>query len=80
MRRWLITFMLACLLSIAFVLALLWAFNGFEGLGIGLWGTVALAGGIVCTSALGVTLMALIFASDRSDKDSEVQQLKPEKR
>jgi len=75
MRRWLLTFLLSCVLSIAFVLAALWAFNGFQGLGIGLWGSVALAGGVVFTSALGVALMALVFASDRSERDSEVQKL-----
>jgi len=74
MRRWLMTFLLACVLAIAFVLAALWAFNGFHGLGIGLWGTVALVCGVVFTSALGVALMALVFASDRSDQDREVQQ------
>ncbi|HUI18923.1 MAG TPA: hypothetical protein VL244_14735 [Alphaproteobacteria bacterium] len=80
MRRWLITFLLACVLSIAFVLAVLWAFNGFQGLGIGVWGTVALVGGVVCTTALGVGLMALVFASDRSDRDAEVQHLELRKR
>jgi len=79
-QRWLITFTLACVLSIAFVLLALWAMNGFAGLGIGLWGAASLAGGIVCTAALGVGLMALVFASDRGDKDAEVhrgQQRKP---
>jgi hypothetical protein len=80
MRRWLTTFLLASVLSIAFVLAALWAFNGFRGLGVGLWGTAALVGGVAFTTALGVGLMALVFASDRSDRDAEVQQFELRKR
>lgn len=72
MRRWLVTFTLASVLSIAVVLLALWALDGFESLGIGLEGTIALMGGITATIALGVALMALVFASDRSDKDEEV--------
>lgn len=75
MRKWLITFVLACLGAVVFVLAALWAFSGFAGLGIGLWGALALAGGIIVTVALGVGLMALIFASDRSDTDAGVGRL-----
>ncbi len=80
MTRWLITFTLACLLAVAGVLLALWAMNGFSGLGIGLWGTMALAGGIAATVALGVGLMALVFASDRSGTDSGVGGTEPGER
>jgi len=75
MRKWLVTFVLGCFAAVVFVLAALWAFSGFAGLGIGLWGALALAGGIIFTVGLGVGLMALIFASDRSNKDEEVGHL-----
>jgi hypothetical protein len=67
--RWIISFAAASIGGITFVLLALWAMNGFEGIGIDTAGTIALAAGILVTSALGVGLMALIFYSVRSDAD-----------
>src|SRR5260221_10983991 len=72
LRRWVTFFVVASLCGIAAVLFLLWAFNGFHGLGIGAAGTVSIVFGIVVTSALGIGLMALIFYSDRSNTDENV--------
>ena len=72
LRRWMTFFVVASLCGIAAVLFLLWAFNGFHGLGIGAAGTVSVVFGIVVASALGVGLMALIFYSDRSNMDEDV--------
>jgi hypothetical protein len=67
--RWMMWFMAACLGGIAAVLALLWAFDGFASLGLGVNGTIALVLGVAATSALGVGLMALSFYSNRSERD-----------
>jgi di/tricarboxylate transporter len=72
LRRWMVIFAVASLCGIAAVLFLLWAFNGFHGLGIGVAGTVFAIFGIVVTSALGVALMGLVFYSDRSNIDEDV--------
>ncbi len=69
--RWVIASAVTALCAIAAVLFLLWAFNGFEGLGIGATGTFALVLGVVCMIALGVALMALIFYSDRINIDED---------
>ncbi|HLI10007.1 MAG TPA: hypothetical protein VKY65_00280 [Alphaproteobacteria bacterium] len=75
MRKWLFTFVLSCALACFGVLFALWAMNGFNGLGIGVQGTVALVLGIAITVAIGITLMSLTFASDRSAKDEQVHHL-----
>lgn len=80
MKKWLIAFTTSCGLCCAGVLLALRAMNGFEGLGLGLEGTVALVLGIVFAVALGVALMAAVFVSDRSDKDEEVHHLDLQKR
>ncbi|HYB09962.1 MAG TPA: hypothetical protein VEJ16_09850 [Alphaproteobacteria bacterium] len=72
MRKWLFTYVLACVGCSAGVLLLFWAMNDFAGLGLDLGGTLAVIFGVTVTVALGITLMALVFASDRSDKDAEV--------
>jgi len=72
MRRWLQTYVIACAVCVIGVLAALWAMNDFDGLGIDLAGTLALILGVTATVALGIVLMALVFASDRSNKDAEV--------
>jgi hypothetical protein len=46
------------------------AFGGFAGLGAG--GVFALIFGIAASLALGIGLMALIFYSNRSDRDEAV--------
>jgi cation transporter-like permease len=71
MRKWVLTFAGSCLLCVLGVLAALWALNGFHGLGLDLPLTIALVAGIVFTVALGVGLMALVFASDRAGRDDE---------
>jgi hypothetical protein len=75
MAKWVRTFVGICLLAILGTLGALWAFNDFHGLGIGVAGTVAAVAGVTVTIALGVGLMALVFASDRSHKDEEVYRL-----
>ncbi|MEI9988093.1 MAG: hypothetical protein WDN69_36310 [Aliidongia sp.] len=55
--------------GIVVALCIVWAFNGFHGLGLDTAGTVALILGVTLTSALGVVLMGLIFYSDRSSAD-----------
>jgi hypothetical protein len=69
--QWLFFFAVTALSAIAAVLLLLWALNGFHGLGLDAAATVALMLGIVVTSALGVALMALVFYSDRSNADED---------
>jgi hypothetical protein len=71
MKRWVITFGGSSLLCVLMVFGALWAFNGFNGLGLSLGLTITLAAGIVITVALGVGLMGLVFASDRSGVDAE---------
>jgi hypothetical protein len=70
--RWVIFFAVMALGGIAIVLLALWVFSGFRDLGLDAAGTVAIVFGILVTSLLGVGLMALIFYSDRSDRDDEV--------
>jgi hypothetical protein len=69
MKKWAVTYAVSCVACVIFVLAALWAFNGFHGLGLDLPLTIALIAGIVLTVALGVGLMALVFASDRGGAD-----------
>lgn len=69
--QWISFFVITALSGIAAVLLLLWALNGFQGLGLDTAGTIALVLGIVFTSALGVALMALMFYSDRSNLDAD---------
>lgn len=60
---------------VALVVLLIWAMSGFVSLrSIGLSGNVlaALVLGITLSTALAVGLMALIFFSDRSDRDEVV--------
>jgi hypothetical protein len=66
MRR-IITFSTSCIGATVVVLALIWAFGGFSGLGIDGSGMTALFLGITFTVALAVGLMALIFHGDRSE-------------
>ncbi|HUC61042.1 MAG TPA: hypothetical protein VMF53_03730 [Alphaproteobacteria bacterium] len=75
MAKWIWTFVGICLAAILATLGALWAFSGFKGLGLGLEGTVALVGGVTLTIALGVGLMALVFASDKFERDQEVYRL-----
>jgi hypothetical protein len=62
-------FGIACVGMIAFVYLAVWAFNGFNGLGLDLDGAIALTLGTVLAAALGVGLMSLVFYSDRSGQD-----------
>ena len=70
--RWMLGFVAMAMGGIALILFVLWASNGFRGLGLDTAGTLAIVGGVFATSALGVGLMALVFYSDRSNKDEEV--------
>ena len=62
-------FAAACLGFIALVMLTVWIMGGFDGAELGLHGWVAMILGMTVTSALGVTLMALVFHSDRSGQD-----------
>jgi hypothetical protein len=66
---WVIRFSLVCLASIGAALAIVWAVNGFSGLGLDTNGVIALVLGMIFTSALGVGLMALVFSSNREARD-----------
>ena len=70
--RWVLGFVAMAMGGIALILFVLWAMNGFHGLGLDTVGTLAIIGGMIATSGLGVGLMALVFYSDRSNKDEEV--------
>ncbi len=74
-KRWLMLFVGSALGLIAVVYFLLWAFNGFHGLGLDLDATLALTLGTIGTAALGVALMALVFYSDRSGQDQDVHDI-----
>jgi hypothetical protein len=67
--RWLAVFARSCVALLAFVYLALWAFNGFQGVGLDWPGTIALSLGTILAAGLGVGLMALIFYSDRSERD-----------
>lgn len=56
----------------AFVLLVVWASSGFQKLGIGTVGFIALIMGSLLTTALGIALMGLVFYSDRSGTDEFV--------
>jgi hypothetical protein len=56
-----------CIGAVIVVLGLVWAFGGFEDLGLDASGVIALSLGIIFTVALGVGLMAAIFYSERSE-------------
>jgi hypothetical protein len=64
------TLILAGVGFVALVVFLAWVMGGFAGLSGK--GVVALTLGILFTGALGVGLMALVFFSDRSGRDDEV--------
>lgn len=70
--RWIAIFAGSCVGLLAFVYLALWAFNGFHGLGLDWVGTIALTLGTIVSAGLGVGLMALVFYSDRSQRDREV--------
>src|SRR4051812_34395355 len=65
----LVGFSAACLGFIALVLLVIWIMGGFSNVHLSLAGWIAYILGVVLTSVLGVTLMALVFYSDRSGRD-----------
>ena len=67
--RWLLTFVGFNAALLVVVLAMLWATGSFTDAGLSGQGWIAMALGIVFTSALGVALMALVFHSARKDYD-----------
>lgn len=69
--RWLITFGASSFVGVFGVLLILWAIDGFHGLGLDTAGTIAVVIGVLFTIALGVALMALIFYSERSNADMD---------
>src|SRR5262245_51703501 len=70
--RWIIYFVAGAVGLMAFVLLVLWASNGFQVLGIGTVGVIALMMGSLLTTTLGIALMGLVFYSDRSGTDEFV--------
>jgi len=67
--RWILGFAVSCVGLLVFVYFVIWAFNGFHGVGLTLAGTIALTLGTVVAAGLGVTLMGLVFYSDRNGYD-----------
>jgi hypothetical protein len=61
----------SCVGLLVFVYLALWAFDGFHGLGLDTSGTIALTVGTIASAALGITLMALVFYSDRRERDRD---------
>ena len=68
-NKWLSSFSVACAGAVLAALVLLWAASGFADIGIHGVILVALIGGGVLSTALGIGLMALIFASQRGNHD-----------
>lgn len=62
---WALAYAVSCAGLLAFVYLSIWAFNGFDGLGLDRHGAIALTIGTLLTAALGITLMGLAFYSDR---------------
>jgi hypothetical protein len=73
--RWFVTFAAFNAALLAVVLIALWAIGGFADSGLSGHGWVALALGIIFTSALGVGLMALVFHSARRNYDEDVHRI-----
>ena len=69
--RQVISFGVASLGVVAVALLAFWAMGGFRSLGLDTTGAVALALGILLTSALSAALMALLFYSDRTNADED---------
>ena len=70
--RWLIGFGASSLGAVGAVLLILWAIDGFRGLGLDTAGTIAVVIGVTFSCGLGVALMSLIFYSERSNTDVDV--------
>jgi hypothetical protein len=66
---WAVRFAGAATIAIVVLLALIWALTGFGGLGLDATATVGAALGIVFTIALAVSLMTLVFYSNRGGMD-----------
>ena len=65
--RWVFKFSAGCVGAMVVVLGLIWAFGGFDNLGLDTSGVIALSLGILFTVALGVGLMAAIFYSEHQE-------------
>jgi hypothetical protein len=64
--------------AILLLLLATWAFGGFEGLSA--VGVFSLLIGVIVAVAGGVGLMALVFYSDRSERDEAVYHLRQDRR
>jgi hypothetical protein len=67
--RWLARFVALNVALVTVGLLSLWATGTFELAGLSTNGWVALSLGTLCTSALGISLMGLVFYSSREDVD-----------
>jgi hypothetical protein len=67
--RWLAYFVALNVALVIVVLLTLWAIGSFERAGLSTNGWVALSLGILLASALGISLMGLVFYSNREDVD-----------
>ena len=65
--RWVVRFSAGCVGAVIVVLGLIWAFGGFDNLGLDTAGVIALSLGILFTVALGIGLMAAVFYSERQE-------------
>ncbi len=70
--KWTLGFAGLCVAAVAVILLGVWLLGGFAKLGLTGHGVAALILGITITIALGIGLMALVFASGRSRHDEAV--------
>lgn len=80
MVRWLALFTTISLGMLAATVGLLWALNGFHGLGMGGHMLAALLLGVFFTTAVGVGLMTLMFWSHRHRRDELAHYADPDRR
>ena len=71
-KSWAARYVIGSTGGVAALLLLIWAFFGFQSLGLDVPGTIALILGVVLTISVAVALMALIFYSNRSGRDDMV--------
>jgi len=77
MKRWALTFTVAALLSVALGYFLFWLLGGFEGLDIGVQGSIAIILALTLIPIVGIGLMVLMLYSDRGGFDEAASRPRP---
>jgi fatty acid desaturase len=77
MKRWALTFVVAALLSVALGYCLFWLLGGFEGLDIGVQGSVAIVLALTLIPVVGIGLMVLMLYSERGGYDEAASRPRP---